>query len=111
MLNTVTNRADGAQRCSCSPQVSAWAWSGASRSTVPQLLSVVWRVAESDLLLPMSRRLVASTAHRIPLAVFAPPIASPDYALVLAFHPRVEQAPEDPWFRGVLVRAADALDP
>jgi len=79
--------------------------------TVPQFLSALWRVAESDLLLTVSRRLVAATAHRIPLAVFAPPIELPDYALVLAFHPRVEQAPEDQWFRGVLVRAADALDP
>lgn len=43
--------------------------------------------------------------------MFAAPIPLPDDALVLAFHPRVEQALEDPWFRGVLVRAADALEP
>lgn len=78
--------------------------------TVPSFLSALWLAAESDLLLTVSRRLVAAVAPRLPLRVLPTPLPIDDYTLVLAWHPRVDAAVEDVWFRGVLVRAAQALE-
>ncbi len=77
--------------------------------TFPSFLSAMWHVAEGDALLTVSRRLVTATAGRLPLRVFAPPLPLPSYTLVLAWHPRLDRAPEHARLRSVLVRAAAAL--
>ncbi len=77
--------------------------------TVPSFLSALWHASESDLLLTVSRRLVAAVAPRLPLQAFATPLPVSDYTLVLAWHPRRDAAPDDAWLRGVLLHAAASL--
>lgn len=77
--------------------------------TVPSFLSAVWHVAESDLLLTVSRRLIAAVAPRIALRALPTPLPVVDYTLVLAWHPRRDAAPDDAWLRGALVEAAEGL--
>lgn len=77
--------------------------------TVPNFLAALWHVVETDLLLTVSRRLVAATAGRLPVQVFPTPIRLDDYAVSLVWHPRVDGVAEDAWFRDVLVRAAAEL--
>lgn len=79
--------------------------------TVPHFLSALWQVPEADLLLTVSRRLVAAVSPRLPLWVFPTPLDVVDYTLSALWHPRTEHAPEDAWFRGLLVAASAALDP
>lgn len=64
-----------------------------------------------DLLLTVSRRLVAEVAGRLPLAVHPTPLPVTDYVLSAVWHPRLENAAEDLWFRGLLVEAAAQLLP
>lgn len=78
--------------------------------TVPHFLAALWQVQDDDLLLTVSRRLVAVVAGRLPLRVFATPLSVPDYHLSALWHPRTESAPDDAWLRSVLVRAAAGLD-
>lgn len=78
--------------------------------TFPNFLSAMWHVVDGDLLLTVSRRLVQATAARLPVQVFPTPLPVEDYTLMLAWHPRVDQSPEDAWFRSVLIRAARDLD-
>ncbi|MCB9679588.1 MAG: LysR family transcriptional regulator [Alphaproteobacteria bacterium] len=75
----------------------------------PGFLSALWHVAASDALLTVSARLVDAARERIPLRVFPTPLPVEPYTLVLAWHPRVDGAVDDAWFRSVLIRAADGL--
>lgn len=77
--------------------------------SVPHFLSALWQVGDDDLLLTVSRRLVAEVSPRLPLRVFPTPVAVADYTLVALWHPRTDRAPADAWFRGVLTRAAGEL--
>ena len=77
----------------------------------PSFLAAMWHVASTDGLLTVSQRLVSAMAQRLPLRRFTPPVALDDYSIMLAWHPRVDQAIEDRWFRSVLVRAAGELAP
>lgn len=75
----------------------------------PTFLAALWFLQGSDALLTVSRRLVAAVADRLPTRAFAPPLALPDYAVTLAWHPRLDRAPEDRWLRSRLIAAAEAL--
>lgn len=77
--------------------------------TVPSFLSALWQVGDGDLLLTVSRRLVAAVVDRLPLRVLPTPLPVPDYTLVALWHPRLDGAPEHAWFRGLLSGAAAAL--
>lgn len=77
--------------------------------TVPNFLSALWQVGEDDLLLTVSRRLVAEVAGRLPLRAMPTPLPTPSYTLTAVWHPRLDGAPEQLWFRGLLVRAAAEL--
>jgi DNA-binding transcriptional LysR family regulator len=77
----------------------------------PGFLAALWYVAESDALLTVSERLVRAVSDRLPLKVLRTPLALEDYPLMLAWHPRLDRAPEDRWFRSVLTRAAVQLGP
>ncbi|MBX2803564.1 MAG: LysR family transcriptional regulator [Myxococcales bacterium] len=74
-------------------------------------LAAIWHVSATDALLTVSHRLVRAVAGQLPLKVFVPPVALDDYTMMLAWHPRVDKAVEDRWFRSVLVRAASELEP
>lgn len=75
----------------------------------PVFLAAMWHLLGSDGVLTVSARLVQAVHPRIPVRVFSPPLPLDPYAIALVWHPRVDKAPEDAWFRSVLVRAADAL--
>lgn len=77
--------------------------------TVTHFLSGLWQVGDGDLLLTVSRRLVAMAAPRLPLVWFPTPLPVEDYVLSALWHPRSDRSPADAWFRGVLSRAAAAL--
>lgn len=77
--------------------------------TFPSFLAAVWHVADSDDLLTVSARLVATVARRLALQQLTPPLRLPTYAMRLAWHPRVDRSPENTWFRALLVEVADAL--
>jgi DNA-binding transcriptional LysR family regulator len=77
--------------------------------TVSHFLSALWQVGDDDLLLTVSRRLVAEMAGRITLQVYPTPLPVEDYTLSALWHPRLDQAPEDTWFRAMLGRAAEEL--
>ncbi|MCB9760478.1 MAG: LysR family transcriptional regulator [Alphaproteobacteria bacterium] len=77
--------------------------------TFPGFLAAMWHIVESDALLTVSRRLVATTASRLPVRVHRPPLPLADYGVMLAWHPRVDKAVEDVWLRGVLIQAAAEL--
>ncbi len=77
--------------------------------TVPHFLSALWQVGNDDLLLTVSRRLVAAVAERLPLRVHPTPLPVEDYALSALWHPRLDQEPEDAWFRGLIAGAAGEL--
>lgn len=74
--------------------------------TVPHFLSALWQVGEGDLLLTVSRRLVAAVSGRLPLRTFPTPVAMPGYTIHALWHPRLEAAPDHDWFRGLLSAAA-----
>jgi len=75
----------------------------------PSFLAALWHVAHSDALLTVSRRLVDAVQRALPLVVLSPPLALDDYVLRMVWHPRVDRAPADRWFRSTLVAAAEAL--
>jgi DNA-binding transcriptional LysR family regulator len=75
----------------------------------PSFLAALWHVAESDHLLTVSERLARAVAPRLPLRMVPTPLDLEDYAIVLAWHPRLDKAVEDVWFRGLLRRAAAEL--
>lgn len=75
----------------------------------PSFLMALWHAVHSDDLLTVSARLVAATSGVLPLDVAEPPLPLEPYTLMLAWHPRVDKAPEDAWLRGVLVRVAGEL--
>lgn len=77
--------------------------------TVPHFLSALWQVGDGDLLLTVSRRLVAMAAARLPLAAWPTPLSVEDYVLSALWHPRTDRSPADSWLRGVLSRAAARL--
>ena len=79
--------------------------------TVPHFLSALWQVSNDDLLLTVSRRLVAEFQGRLPLQVHATPLPVQDYTLAALWHPRLDSAPEHVWFRSLLTRAATELAP
>ncbi|MEO0321486.1 MAG: LysR family transcriptional regulator [Myxococcota bacterium] len=77
--------------------------------TQPSFLAALWLVAESDALMTVSRRVVEATAARLPMRVLPTPLPVEDYDLSMVWHPRVDAAAADAWFRDVVVRAADGL--
>lgn len=77
--------------------------------TVPHFLSALWQVGNDDLLLTVSRRLVAEVEGRLPLLVHPTPLPVEDYVLAAVWHPRLDRAPEDAWFRSLLVQSAGEL--
>ncbi|MEM6928149.1 MAG: LysR family transcriptional regulator [Myxococcota bacterium] len=77
--------------------------------TRPSFLSALWLVAECDALLTVSRRIITATAARLPMTVLPTPLPVPGNTLSMLWHPRVDGAPEDAWFRDVFRRAAGAL--
>lgn len=78
--------------------------------TFPGFLAAIHHVLSSDDLLTVSRRLVAAVADRMPLRAFEPPLPLSDYAIVSAWHPRVDAAVEERWLRDVLSRAAREIE-
>ena len=78
--------------------------------TVPHFLSALWQVGSGDLLLTVSRRLVAEVAGRLPLAVFPTPLPVADYTLAAVWHPRLDGAAEDAWFRRLLAEVGAELE-
>ncbi len=77
--------------------------------TVPNFLSALWQLGDGDLLLTVSRRLVAAVEGRLPLRALPTPLPVPTYTLMAVWHPRVDGAPEHVWFRGLLSSAAADL--
>jgi len=77
----------------------------------PGFLAALWSVVHSDALLTVSARLVAATRSKLPVAVHPPPVALSEYGLMLAWHPRVDKAVEDAWFRSLLVGVGEGLGP
>ena len=77
--------------------------------TRPNFLAALWLVAEGDALLTVSRRIVEATSTRFALQTLTPPLPIQDYDLSMYWHPRVDAAEEDAWFRGALARAAREL--
>ncbi len=77
--------------------------------TRPSFLAALWAVTESDALLTLSRRVVEATAGRLPVRTLPTPLPVKDYALSMLWHPRVDGAAPEAWFREVVVRAAEGL--
>jgi len=77
--------------------------------TRPNFLTALWLVLDTDMLLTVSRRVVMATASRFPLTILPTPLPVQDYALSMLWHPRVDGAAEDAWFRSVLVRATEVV--
>ncbi len=77
--------------------------------TRPSFLSALWLVAESEFLLTVSRRIVTATATRLPVRIMPTPLPVTGNQLSILWHPRVADAEEDAWFRGVIQRAAATL--
>lgn len=77
--------------------------------TRPNFLAALWLVAQSDALLTLSRRVVEATAARVPVRILPTPLPVEDYELSMLWHPRVDGAVADAWFREVVVRAAEGL--
>ncbi len=76
----------------------------------PSFLSAVWHTSRTDALLTVSLRLVEAVSGTLPLLRFEPPVPLEDYTLMLAWHPRVDKAVEDRWFRSVIVRMAEMMN-
>jgi len=77
--------------------------------TVPSFLAALRFLVETDLLLTVSRRLVTRMSACFSLQSWPTPLPVEDYAIRMAWHPRVDADPEQAWFRGVLSRAAGAM--
>ena len=79
--------------------------------TRPNFLAALWLVVDSDLLLTVSRRVVEVTSTRFPTRRLRPPLPVRASSLSMLWHPRVDAAVEDAWFRDVLVRSSWLVRP
>jgi DNA-binding transcriptional LysR family regulator len=77
--------------------------------TAPHLLLAAEWVSRSDLLLTVSWRLAHALSERLGLRLYPPPLPLPPYALVMAWHPRMDRDPAHTWLRERLAAVARAL--
>jgi DNA-binding transcriptional LysR family regulator len=78
--------------------------------TVSHFLAAPFIVAASDLVLTASERLVSSFAPSLDLAVLQPPLALRSYRLSQVWSDRAHADPGNAWLRGLVSRAARAID-
>lgn len=71
-------------------------------ATVPDFLAAAHAVARSDLATAVPSRLAQEAARALALAAFPLPIAVPEIAVAMAWHPRVDNDPVHRWLRSQL---------
>jgi DNA-binding transcriptional LysR family regulator len=76
---------------------------------VPNFLSALFVVAESDLVSAVPERMAALFAHKLALEIFEPPFALPGFRMLMHWHERVQLDPAHVWLRAQVAAVAAAL--
>jgi DNA-binding transcriptional LysR family regulator len=78
-------------------------------TTTPHFLIAPILVAHSDLVATLPERVARQLASFLPLAIHAPPLDVPGFAIHMAWHSRTADDPPHRWLRAVLTELAGTL--
>jgi DNA-binding transcriptional LysR family regulator len=76
---------------------------------IPQFLLIPELVAQTDFIATMGERVARRFAARLPLQVFALPLAVERVAITLVWHPRRHAEPGHQWLRGLIAELAKSI--
>jgi DNA-binding transcriptional LysR family regulator len=79
--------------------------------TVPHFLVMPFLVASSDLVLTLGERIARLYAKFLPLALFEPPLALPEFTIGLVWHEKDANDPALAWLREQIAAVARGLRP
>lgn len=77
---------------------------------VPNFLSALFAVADSDLVCAVPERLATVFAKRLSLEIVQPPVVLPGFSMLMFWHERIQHDPAHVWMRSQVAEVAADLD-